>query len=117
LLLAALAAESAQNAKDRSDPPLEDGEGAWSAAECVVLEMVACEVDRKVDLSARYLSAEDDLQTVLWTGGCGKSSEHRGRPVIRGCHSVKSLYGVSAPRCHRLHGLKGRSVGRPSVRR
>jgi len=54
VLLAALAAEAAQNTKDRSDPPLVDVEHAWSAAERVVLEMVASEVDRKVDLSARY---------------------------------------------------------------
>jgi hypothetical protein len=63
------AAEAAQNTKDRSDPPLEDGEDAWSAAECVVLEMVACEVDRKVDLSARYLSAEDDAKLRIKLSG------------------------------------------------
>jgi len=65
VLLAALAAEAAQNTKDRSDPPLVDVEHAWSAAERVVLEMVASEVDWKVDLSARYLSAEDDAKTAV----------------------------------------------------
>jgi hypothetical protein len=52
VLLAGLAAEAAQNTKDRSDSPLADGEDAWSAAERVVLERVACEVDWKVDLGA-----------------------------------------------------------------
>ena len=69
MLLAALAAEAAQNTKDRSDPPLVDVEHAWSAAERVVLEMVASEVDRKVDLSARYLSAEDDAKLRIKLSG------------------------------------------------
>ena len=35
----------------------------------MVLEMVASEVDRKVDLSARYLSAEDDAKLRLKLSG------------------------------------------------
>ncbi|MDP7731509.1 hypothetical protein [Mycobacterium sp. TY813] len=59
-LLAALAAEAAENAEARGEPPLADGEDDWSAAERAVLEMVACSVDRKVDLSARYLATDDE---------------------------------------------------------
>lgn len=67
-LLAALNAEAAENAEARGDPPLADGQDDWSAAERVVLEMIACAVDRKVDLSARYSAADDEKLRIKLSG-------------------------------------------------
>jgi hypothetical protein len=61
-LLAALDAELKENSEERG---LSDDEAlSWSAAESAVLDMVACAVDRKVDLWARYLASDDDKVRV-----------------------------------------------------
>lgn len=68
-LLAELDAEAAEKAEDRGDPPLEIGETYWSAAERAVLELVACTVDRKVDLSVQYAVARDDPKLQIKLSG------------------------------------------------
>lgn len=67
-LLAALNAEAAENAEARGEQPLEDGEDDWSAAERMVLEMIACAVDRKVDLTTKYEATEDAKLRVKLSG-------------------------------------------------
>lgn len=67
-LLAALNAEAAENAEARGEPPLAVGEDDWSAAERVVLEMIACAVDRKADLSARYSATQDEKLRIKLSG-------------------------------------------------
>jgi len=67
-LLAALNAEAVENAIDRGELPLEDGEGDWTAAEKALLEMIACAVDRRVDLSARYVATDDDKLRAKLSG-------------------------------------------------
>ncbi|MBZ4558583.1 hypothetical protein GBO17_14225 [Mycobacterium avium subsp. hominissuis] len=61
-LLAALDTELAENSEDRGLTG--DDALAWSAAERVVLDMVADAVDRKVDLFACYLASDDDKVKV-----------------------------------------------------
>lgn len=61
-LLDALDAELAENSEDRGLTG--DEAMSWSAAERVVLDMVADAVDRKVDLFARYLGSCDDKVRV-----------------------------------------------------
>jgi hypothetical protein len=63
-LLAELDAELAENSADRGLlEPLE-----WSAAERAVRESIACTVDRKVDLWARYRASDDDKVRVKISG-------------------------------------------------
>lgn len=52
-MLAALDAELA-DAAELPGQPLE-----WTAAEVVVRELIACEIDRKTDLEAMYREADD----------------------------------------------------------
>ncbi|WP_241010713.1 hypothetical protein [Mycobacterium camsae] len=52
----------AENSEDRGLAG--DDALTWSAAERVVVEMAADAVDRKVDLTARYLASDDDKVRV-----------------------------------------------------
>jgi hypothetical protein len=52
-----------------------DEELSWSAAEEVVVEMVMCAVDRKVDLHARYLASDEDK--VKRSAGAGTTRQRR----------------------------------------
>lgn len=68
-LLAALNAEAAENAEARGEDELADGEDDWSAAERAILEMIACAVDRKVDLTAQYARAADEPKLQIKLSG------------------------------------------------
>jgi hypothetical protein len=68
-LLAELDAEAAEKAEDRGDPPLEIGETYWSAAERTVLDLVACAVDRKVDLTEQYAATVEDPKLQIKLSG------------------------------------------------
>lgn len=67
-VLSALAAEASENAVDRGEPAWEDGEDDWTAAERVVLDMIAAAVDRRVDLEARYAQADEDKLRIKLSG-------------------------------------------------
>ena len=63
-LLDELDAELADNSAERGElEPL-----VWSAAEQAVREAIACTVDRKVDLWARYHTSDDDRMRVKLSG-------------------------------------------------
>jgi hypothetical protein len=63
-LLDELDVELADNSAERGElEPL-----VWSAAEQAVREAIACTVDRKVDLWARYHASDDDKMRVKLSG-------------------------------------------------
>jgi hypothetical protein len=76
-LLTALDAEVAENCEERGEGPLE-----WSSADRTVLGLIACSIDRKVDLSAHYSATLTRSCRSSWPRSCGCW-----RRILRGCSS------------------------------